>query len=123
MNIQDLKYTMDPNDLADKMTQAANLMAMLSSPVRLQILCNLLMEEKSVQALVDLSGLSQPAISHHLKILREADLVQTRRDQQTIYNGLKGPEVAAILQTLHSIYCSPNSPPSQGAPLSVLAQQ
>ena len=113
MNIQDLKYTMDPNDLADKMTQAANLMAMLSSPVRLQILCNLLMGEKSVQALVDLSGLSQPAISHHLKILREADLVQTRRDQQTIYNGLKGPEVAAILQTLHSIYCSPNSPPSQ----------
>ena len=116
MNIKEIKYRMDPNDLADKMSQAANLMSMLASPVRLQILCNLLIGEKSVQALVDLSGLSQPAISHHLKILREADLVQTRREQQTIYNGLKGPEVEAILQTLHAIYCSPNSPSSQDAP-------
>jgi len=116
MNIKEIKYTMDPNDLADKMSQAANLMSMLASPVRLQILCNLLIGEKSVQALVDLSGLSQPAISHHLKILREADLVQTRREQQTIYNGLKGPEVEAILQTLHAIYCRPNSLSSQDVP-------
>ncbi|MEZ7813990.1 MAG: metalloregulator ArsR/SmtB family transcription factor [Paracoccaceae bacterium] len=112
MNIQDLKYKLNSNDLIEKIAQAANLMAMLSSPVRLQLLCNLLMGEKSVQALVDLSGLSQPAISHHLRILREADLVQTRREQQTIYNALKGPEVAAILQTLHDIYCAPKVDPT-----------
>ena len=106
MNIQDLKYTMDPNDLADKMTQAANLMAMLSSPVRLQILCNLLMGEKSVQALVDLSGLSQPAMSHHLKKLRDSNLIMTRRDKQTIFYALRGERVACVLEVLHRLYCN-----------------
>ena len=53
-----------------------------------------------------MAGLSQPAMSHHLRKLREAGLVETRRDAQTIYYSLKGREVAAVLETLHMLYCN-----------------
>ena len=38
--------------------------------------------------------------------LRDANLVQTRRDAQTIYYSLKGQEVESVLRTLNGIYCS-----------------
>ncbi|MGB7287703.1 MAG: metalloregulator ArsR/SmtB family transcription factor [Salaquimonas sp.] len=93
------------NVLEAKMDQAANLMGMLSQPMRLRILCILLEGEQSVLNLADKVGLSQPAMSHHLKKLRETMLVQTRRDGQTIYYSLLGKEVETVLQTLHDLYC------------------
>lgn len=97
---------MNVEALEPKIAEAANLMEMLSQPVRLRLLCILLEGEKTVLDLADLVNLSQPGMSHHLKKLRDADLVQTRRDAQTIYYSLKGKEVAAVLQTLHGLFCS-----------------
>lgn len=93
-------------DLEPKIREAAALMDMLSQPARLRILCILLEGEQSVLSLAGLVDMSQPAMSHHLKKLRSAGLVQTRRDAQTIYYSLKGREVAAVLKTLHELYCS-----------------
>jgi DNA-binding transcriptional ArsR family regulator len=87
-----------------------NLKEMLSNPVPLRILCQLLSEEKSVLGLARLVGLSQPAMSHHLKKLRIAGLVGTRREAQTIYYSLTGNEVSTILTVLHHLYCQ-NHPP------------
>ncbi|MDP2731522.1 MAG: metalloregulator ArsR/SmtB family transcription factor [Hoeflea sp.] len=96
----------DMLDLEPRMSDAAKLMEMLSQPVRLRILCILLDGEQSVLRLADMGGLSQPAMSHHLRKLRDADLVNTRRDAQTIYYSLKGTEVRAILEVLHGLYCT-----------------
>ena len=41
--------------------------------------------ELCVCDLSDICGISQPAVSRHLKILREKALVESRRDAQTIY--------------------------------------
>lgn len=92
-------------ELEPNMVEAARLMEMLSQPVRLKILCSLMEGEWSVVKLAEEVGLSQPALSHHLKKLREAGLVQTRRDAQTIYYSLRGPHVETVLETLHDLYC------------------
>ncbi|MEE9319675.1 MAG: metalloregulator ArsR/SmtB family transcription factor [Granulosicoccus sp.] len=97
-------------ELTPNISSAAQLMEMLSNPVRLRILCQLLSEEQSVLALARLVGLSQPAMSHHLKKLRIAGLVGTRREAQTIYYSLKGNEVSTIMTVLHQLYCQ-NDPP------------
>jgi ArsR family transcriptional regulator, virulence genes transcriptional regulator len=97
---------MEIEALEPKIVEAANLMEMLSQPVRLRLLCLLLEGEKAVLDLADLVKLSQPGVSHHLKKLRDADLVQTRRVAQTIYYSLKGKEVSAVIHTLHELYCS-----------------
>ncbi len=85
---------------------AAALMTMLASEARLQILCRLLDGERAVGDLAQACGLSQPTMSQQLKKLKEAGLVEGRRDGQTIYYSVKAPEVAAVLETLHRLYCA-----------------
>lgn len=97
---------LDLDKLEPKFKKAAKLMEMLSQPARLRILCILLAGEKNVSELSDLVGMSQPGMSHHLKKLRDAELVETRRDRQTIYYSLHGHEVAAIVTTLYQLYCA-----------------
>ena len=97
---------LDISALEPKIAEAAKLMEMLSQPVRLRLMCILLDGEQSVQSLAESAGLSQPAMSHHLKKLRDAELVKTRRDGQTIYYFLKGTEVAQVLEVLHRLYCA-----------------
>ena len=61
---------LDISALEPKIAEAAKLMEMLSQPVRLRLMCILLDGEQSVLSLADSAGLSQPAMSHHLKKLR-----------------------------------------------------
>lgn len=92
-------------EIEPRMAEAARLMEMLSQPVRLKILCILLDGEQSVLKLAKQAGLSQPAMSHHLRKLREAKVVGTRRDAQTIFYSLKGAAVHSVLEVLHKLYC------------------
>ncbi|MFD2740647.1 ArsR/SmtB family transcription factor [Sulfitobacter aestuarii] len=86
--------------------RAARLMAMLASKARLQILCRLVEGELPVGELARDCGLSQPRMSQQLKTLKEAGLVSSRREGQTIYYAIEGREAAAVLQTLHELYCA-----------------
>jgi DNA-binding transcriptional ArsR family regulator len=54
----------------------------LAEPRRLQILDLLRDGERPVGELVERVGLSQPAVSKHLRVLREAGLVEARIDAQ-----------------------------------------
>jgi DNA-binding transcriptional ArsR family regulator len=56
--------------------------AVIAEPHRRDILNRLLDGEASVGELVGFSGLSQPAVSKHLRILRDAGLVRARTDRQ-----------------------------------------
>jgi len=60
--------------------EASALMKAMSNEARLMILCRLFDDEKSVTELEQMIGLSQSAISQHLAILRENQLVNTKRD-------------------------------------------
>jgi DNA-binding transcriptional ArsR family regulator len=60
--------------------------SILAEPARRQILDLLRDGEKSVSELVEALGMSQPAVSKHLRILREAGLVEARpRGQLRLY--------------------------------------
>jgi len=54
----------------------------LAEPRRLQILDLLRGGERPVGELVDSLGLSQPAVSKHLRVLKDAGLVEARPDAQ-----------------------------------------
>jgi DNA-binding transcriptional ArsR family regulator len=56
--------------------------AVLAEPNRRRILDELCQGERSVGELVERLSLSQPAMSKHLRVLREADLVAARVDKQ-----------------------------------------
>ena len=71
------------------------------------VLCQLVEGEHAVGALQEGSGLSQSALSQHLAKLRDAGLVATRREAQTIYYSLADPKAARVIETLAAIYCPP----------------
>ena len=59
----------------------------LAEPARRRILDLLLQGERSVNEIVDQLGLPQPGVSKHLRVLREAGLVQVTGDaQRRIYS-------------------------------------
>jgi ArsR family transcriptional regulator, arsenate/arsenite/antimonite-responsive transcriptional repressor len=61
----------------------------LGHPVRLGIALRLAAEGGTCACdFADIFGVSQPTVSQHLKVLREAGLVQTRRDGTQIYYSL-----------------------------------
>ena len=55
---------------------------MLAEPRRREILDLLRAGERPVGELVDQLGLTQPGVSKHLRVLREAGLVEVRQDAQ-----------------------------------------
>lgn len=96
--------------------QASSLLRAMSNERRLLILCHLSRGERSVTELCDLVGVSQSALSQHLAKLRHDDLVETRREAQTIYYSLKGHGVPKILDALYNLYCADaDAPQTTGA--------
>jgi DNA-binding transcriptional ArsR family regulator len=64
----------------------------LAEPTRRSILDLLLGAERSVGELVALLDLSQPAVSKHLRVLRDAGLVEARVDaQRRVYRIVPAP--------------------------------
>ncbi|GGP50735.1 ArsR/SmtB family transcription factor [Saccharothrix coeruleofusca] len=70
--------------------------AVLADPSRRQILDVLRGGERPVNDLVDGLNLAQPTVSKHLKVLREAGLVEVRRDAQRRWYRLRLEPLAEI---------------------------
>ncbi|MEO8756553.1 MAG: metalloregulator ArsR/SmtB family transcription factor [Devosia sp.] len=93
-------------ELEPRADEAAELLAAMSNPKRLLILCHLLDAELSVNEISGLVGLGQSPLSQHLSKLRALRLVATRRDGQMIRYRLASDGVAKVLAALHGIYCA-----------------
>ncbi len=70
----------------------------LAEPSRRRLLDLLLQQEHTVGELVDTLGMSQPAVSKHLRVLRNAGLVEARVDAQRRVYSLR-PEPLADIDT------------------------
>jgi ArsR family transcriptional regulator, arsenate/arsenite/antimonite-responsive transcriptional repressor len=68
----------------------------LADPTRRQILGLLRHGEITAGALADRFDMSKPAMSHHFKVLKDADLITSRRDGQQIWYALN----TTVLQDL-----------------------
>lgn len=97
--------SLTPEQMAQHASEAAALLKALAHPARLLVLCQLVEGESSVGDLQPLTGLSMSALSQHLAVLREMELVETRRESQTIYYSLAEGPAASVLDALYAAYC------------------
>ena len=67
----------------------AKLFKALSDENRLQILAQLNNEEKCACVLLERLAISQPTLSHHMRILAEARLVECRKEGKWMYYSLR----------------------------------
>lgn len=84
---------------------ACSLLKVLSNPDRLLILCYLSQGEARVGELEEALGIVQPTLSQQLTVLREEELVTTRRDGKSIYYALASDKALAVIETLYLEYC------------------
>jgi DNA-binding transcriptional ArsR family regulator len=82
--------------------QAAILLKQISDATRLQVILILSEGERHVGALCEELNQSQPAVSHHLALLRHGGIVTVRRQGKNNFYALAetGEELAAVIQGL-----------------------
>lgn len=78
----------------------AGLLRLLGEPNRMKIMGGLRLECRSVNQIVKETGLSQPNVSFHLRLLREAGLVRPERRGKFIFYCLPDSRMASILDAL-----------------------
>jgi DNA-binding transcriptional ArsR family regulator len=97
--------TIDFNELRASADKASNLMKVMANADRLMLLCQLSQGEKSVSELEELLGIHQPTLSQQLTVLREANLVSTRREGKNIIYNISSIPAMAVMQVLHQQIC------------------
>lgn len=84
--------------------EASKILKALGNSKRLEILYCLKDDSLKVGQLEKMVKLSQSALSQHLAILRNAKIVSTQRDAQTIYYTISNEKVKKIMALLNTLF-------------------
>jgi ArsR family transcriptional regulator, lead/cadmium/zinc/bismuth-responsive transcriptional repressor len=76
----------------------AELFRSFSDTSRVRIMSALLSGEKNVGALAQLIGVSESAVSHHMRGLRQMRLVVARKDGKEVFYRVDDPHIIALFQ-------------------------
>ena len=99
-----MKRMNDERTLKDLLyEQVARIGKAIASPKRLELLEMLAQGEKSVETLTAELSIDVKLASAHLKALRDANLVQARRDGKYMFYSLSGRDVAQLGVTLRTV--------------------
>ena len=90
------KFTVLPSQsTADKI---AELFKLISDGTRLRVLVLLCRSEQCVNGIADALGMSAPAISHHLRVMRQAEIISSRRDGKEVYYSIAANAYADLVR-------------------------
>ena len=81
----------------DELYDLAELFKVFGDSTRIRILSVLIGEELCVCDLAEVLGMNQSAVSHQLKILKQARLIKNRREGKQVYYSLADDHVTTIL--------------------------
>jgi len=104
------KRVADLADLQDKASEVSELLKTLAHPMRLMIVCTLIKGEYSVGELEGKLDIHQPNLSQQLTVLREAEIVETRREGKQIYYKLTARKAERLVGALYDIFCADGGP-------------
>ncbi len=76
----------------------AELFRSFSDTSRVRIMSALMTREVNVSELAEMVGISESAVSHHMRGLRQMRLVHSRREGKEVFYSLIDPHIIALLQ-------------------------
>ena len=82
------------------------MLRLLSNEDRLMLLCQLTQGELCVSELEEMLGIRQPTLSQQLGILRNEEIVSTRREGKKVFYQISDSQVVLVLNTLDGLYCT-----------------
>ena len=90
--------------------EACTLLKVLANPDRLLLLCQLAEGEYCVGDLAERTGIRQPTLSQQLTVLRDLNLVSTRREGKLIHYSIASKQAMAVMQVLYEQFCDTKQP-------------
>ncbi len=81
----------------EPLTRLAELFKVFGDGTRIRILYALFEAEVCVCDLAKILGMTQSAVSHQLRILKQARLIKSRREGKTVFYALADDHVATLL--------------------------
>lgn len=81
----------------ERLKELADFYKVFADPTRIKILCVLLESEMCVYDLAEVLGMTQSAISHQLRVLKQMKLVKNRREGKTVYYSLADGHIQTII--------------------------
>ena len=91
----------------------SDLFKQLSDPTRIRIFWLLCHCEECVINLSAMVGLSSPAVSHHLKLLKASGLIVSRREGKEVYYTAANPDTSEarhrMIEKMMSVTCPPEA--------------
>ena len=78
------------------MPSTLEVLDVIAEPTRRRILDHVRVRERSVGELVELTGMHQPGVSRHLRVLRDAGLVEVRTEGQHRIYRLRAEPLAEL---------------------------
>lgn len=78
--------------------RVAELFRSFSDTSRVRIIYAILDQEMNTSGLAELINLTPSAVSHHLRGLRQMNIVQARREGKEVYYGISDPHIVALFQ-------------------------
>jgi DNA-binding transcriptional ArsR family regulator len=99
MNIMEAEY------LRERLERAARCLKVLAHPIRLLIIHLLGDGELSVQELEKAVGVSQSSVSQHLGLLRDKEILESRRVAQQVFYRLRDPRVLQLTALTRELFC------------------
>jgi ArsR family transcriptional regulator len=76
----------------------AELFRAFSDTSRVRILSAIVEQEINISALAEMVGVTESAVSHHMRGLRQMRLVRSRRDGKEVYYYVDDPHIIALFQ-------------------------
>ena len=95
-----------PDDMLAHAAEAASFLKAFANEQRLAILCTLLQGPQSVGQINQVVRLSQSALSQHLAVLREGELVEAEKQAQTVIYSVPKGRTRRMLDLLHDCFCA-----------------
>ncbi|MFI3197625.1 MAG: metalloregulator ArsR/SmtB family transcription factor [Methylococcaceae bacterium] len=86
--------------------RAARCLKAMSHPLRLKILCVLGTQSISVQDIVEQVGTSQSNVSQHLAILREKNILGSKKEANRVYYFIDDERMLQLIKMMRDIFCS-----------------
>ena len=83
----------------DYVERLASTLSVLGESARLSIVVYLMDKPASVGEITEFLGMSQPAISHHLRLLKDARILRAEKKGKQVYYSLNDNHVKDIIES------------------------
>ena len=121
-NEHDLEEILKQSEKSEDFAKISDILGKMGDPKRAQIFWILCHCEECVTDLAEITGMSSPAVSHHLKILKDCELISARREGREVCYQAADSALAKLLHTvteeIMAVSCPDTEIHPEGAPCS-----